>query len=327
MTQNANLTTTVDIHDLPIFEAGSYPQGNFNIDMLQTLADAYDPSFHEAPVYLAHEDAVGQRPASPLAFGWVRRLYTKGQTLFADLSQVPKAFADLILAGRIKKRSVEIYPDLAGNGPYLRALAWPLIPEVKGLADLHPTQIFSETDPNRFLSLSYVGAELALPSVSSDESITFQEKESPMPEPDPITRDEIKLMFEAMKSELLAEIKSAQSANEVKTFCEQMVLAGKMTPAERATEEPLLIAQRNRESALTFAESEQTLSVQRMNYYRNRSTVLPLNQPSAASSDKPENQKLIAYFNENRAYFEKMNVTLDDLIAADHGSQKNPLTN
>jgi hypothetical protein len=303
-----DLTATVDINDLPIFEAGSYPQGDFDIDMLQTLADAYDPSFHEAPVFLAHEDAAGQRPASPLAFGWVRRLYTKGQTLFADLAQVPKAFADLVLAGRIKKRSVEIYPDLAGKGPYLRALAWPLIPEVKGLADLHPTQIFSEKT-NQFLSIS------------------FNEKESKMSEPVPITRDEINLMLETMKSALLAEIKSAQSAADVKTFCEQMVLAGKMTPAERATEEPLLIAQRQREASMTFAENEIPLSVQRMNYYRSRGTVVPLNQPPTSPTDKPENQKLITYFNENRAYFEKMNVTLDDLIAAEHSSQKNPLTN
>jgi hypothetical protein len=304
MPNNPDLKETVEIRDLPIFEAGSYPQGDFDAATLQSLADAYDPSFHEAPVYLDHEDDAGQRPAGPLAFGWIKRLYVKGQTLFADLAQVPKQFADLILAGRIKKRSVELYPDLEGKGPYLRALAWPMIPQIKGLADLHPNQIFSDKT-NKFVSIS------------------FNEKEPEMPEPDFITRDELKLTLETLKTDLLAELKSLQAVSDVKTFCEQMVLAGKMTPAERATEEPLLLSQLQREHSTNFSES---LTAQRMDYYRTRNSVIPLNSSANSTGEKPEHQKLVHYFNENKAFFEKMNVTLGDLIAADQTTETNPLT-
>ena len=312
MSTNLNLTDTVELLALPIFQAGSYPQGDFDVDALQALADAYDPSFHEAPNYLAHEDNAGQRPAGHLAFGWVKRLYLKGQTLFADLTQVPKIFADLVRAGRIKKRSVELYTNLQGKGLYLRALAWPMIPQLKGLADLHPSQIFNETD-DAFLTLT-------------SESVTsFQEKETQMTDPNFITQDQLKIFLDEFKTDLLKHLNTLQAVTQAKNFCEQMVLAGKMTPAERSTEEPLLIAQLQREQSLSFAENETPLSSRRMDYYRNRTSLLPPNSPPTPS-DPPSHQKLIQYFHENQAFFNRMNVTLDDLIAADRPPQINPLT-
>lgn len=318
MSPTPNLTATVEILALPIFEAGTYPQGRFDVDDLQALADAYDPSLHEAPVYLDHGDDIGRRPAGNLAFGWVKRLYVKGRTLLADLTQVPRAFADLVLAGRIKKRSVELYENLNGRGRYLRALAWPMIPQVKGLADLHPTQIFDDrADP--FISLM-------CPTEFSSEPITsFHEKDPNMNDPQFLTHDQITPLLETLKNALLAEVKNLQAAAEVKTFCEQMVLAGKMTPAERSTEEPLLIAQLQKEQTLTFGENETPLSTRRMEYYRQRTSLVPLNTP-LPSAEAPEHQKLVQYFHEHQAFFEKMNVTLEDLIAADHAAESNPLT-
>jgi hypothetical protein len=318
MTQTPDLTTTVEIASLPIFQAGSYPQGDFDVSDLQALADAYDPSFHEAPNYLDHEDDAGRRPAGHLSFGWVKRLYVKGQTLFADLTQVPKFFAELVLAGRIKKRSIELYTNLNGKGRYLRALAWPMIPQIKGLPDLHPTQIFNDSvDP--FISLT------SLTEFSSEILTTFNEKDPKMNDPQFITQDQITQILQNFKTDLLAELKTLQAATQAKNFCEQMVLAGKMTPAERSTEEPLLIAQLQKEQTMTFSENETPLSTRRMDYYRNRTTVLPLNS-SQPPAEAPEHQKLVQYFHENQAFFEKMNVTLEDLIAADRANETNPLT-
>ncbi|MFA5864474.1 MAG: hypothetical protein WC975_07275 [Phycisphaerae bacterium] len=307
-----NLTDVVELTAVPIFTAGEYPQGNFDTNFLQALADVYDPSFHEAPNYLAHEDETGRRPAGNLAFGWIKKLYLKGQTLFADLSSVPKLFAELILSGRIKKRSIELYTDLAGKGPYLRAIAWPMIPQVKALADVHPTQIFDDQNENIL-------------------SIPFQEKESFMSQNEQtfVTKDELDLTLKQLRSDLLAEQQKIQSICDVKNFCEQMVLAGKMSPAERITEEPLLTAQVARESTMTFAENQSPLSEQRMNFYRERSPIINPNQPATTDPKREiRNPKLVNCFNEHQDFFARLGVSLDDLLHADkiQHNNINPLT-
>jgi hypothetical protein len=140
-----------EIRGIEIFRAGAYPQGSYDEAFLDRLVANYDPKFHEAPNYLDHEDENGKR-MFPLAFGWVSRIWREGKTLLADLRDVPKQFMDWWREGRVKKRSVELYPDLAGRGPYLRALAWPPIPQIKGLLDF-PKAVF--TDNGSYLTLCF----------------------------------------------------------------------------------------------------------------------------------------------------------------------------
>lgn len=302
-------TDVVELNAVPVFRAGTYPQGTFDADYIQRLADAYDPQFHEAPNYLAHSDS----SASDLAFGWVRRLYAKGATLFADFADVPRKFADLVLAGRIKKRSVEIYPDLGGKGPYLRAIAWPLVPEVKALADVHPTQVFSDETEKGVNKTKII--------------IVFQEEEPDMSDQvDPISRDELQLMCQQVTDELRAEVQKAFAELEVKNFCEQMLLAGKMTPAERDTEQPMLIGQRQRERSIQFEEGQRPLTDQRMEYYRNRTAVVALDDPGSSCTDRPDpaEQRLLQYFHENQEFFTRLGVTYDDLATA-HKYETQPI--
>jgi len=314
---NQPTPTLVELHAVPIFRVGRYPQGEFDLDFIQQLADSYDPQFHEAPNYLAHADGDTKDTASNLAFGWVKRLYVKGDTLYGDFVNVPQQFAELVLSGRIKKRSVEIYSDLAGKGPYLRAVAWPLVPEVKGLTDVHPTQVFGE---NRTVKNQEQPEEAELQRIHVD----FQEKETGMTEQNQfITPDELQLRLRQLRDELKTEQEKLLAELEVKTFCEQMVAAGKMTPAERVSEEPLLITQRQRELTKQFAEDQPRLSDQRMDYYRNRAAVLHLDassSPGSGSADpsqpgpaNPDRQKLLRYFHENQDFFTRMGVTFDDL--------------
>jgi hypothetical protein len=312
--QLSDLTDVVELNDMPVFTTGEYPQGTYNLNDLQALADSYDPAFHEAPNYLVHADSEGNRPGGNLAFGWIKRLYVRGQTLFADLAQVPRIFADLVLAGRIKKRSVEIYPNLDGKGPYLRALAWPMIPQVKALADLHPTQVFSETvDPSETFF-----------------SISFQEKEPIMNETETqyVTKPELEALIKELKADLLGQHRKAQAVSDVKVFCEQMVLAGKMTPAERATEEPILAGQVERELSPDFAEGQTPLSRQRMDYFRNRPSVIRPDQPETnPAKPEPDHSTLVRYFNEHQEFFTRLGVSLDDLILAEavEKNKTNPL--
>ncbi len=308
---NKELTDVVTLREVPIFRAGDYPQGSFGVDFLEKLADGYDPEFHEAPIYLSHEDTDGKRPAGNLSFGWIKHVYLKGRTLFANIIDVPRSFAELVLAGRVKKRSLEIYTDLAGRGPYIRALAWPMIPEVKGLANLHPSQIFNDR-AKQFLT------------------ITFESKEKNMSEHNEqfMTEAECKLLLEQQKTNLHAEFRKMLTEIEVQNFCEQMVLAGKMTPAERQTEEPLLISQRQKErgeksaDSKDFSEDEKTLSQQRMEYYRNRGKIIETNSPETAHPARPEHQKLVRYFHENEKFFKRTGVSIDDLIEAEKHEEK-----
>lgn len=302
------MTETVELKAIPVFRTGQYPQGEFDEAFLQQLADSYDPTFHEAPNYLAHNDDAA---TSNLAFGWIKRLFVKGDTLLADFANVPRRFAELVLAGRIKKRSVEIYGDLAGKGPYVRAVAWPLIPEVKALADVHPTQVFH--DDSHF------------------HTIVFEEKEIDMTDQTTyVTREEMELMLRQVKDDLADEQRRRAADMQVAGFCEQMVACGKMTPAERTTEQPLLTEQARRELAMTFAEGDTPLSEQRMDYYRRRRPVIELDAAAATTTPPdPDRQKLVRYFHENREFFSRLGVTLDDLAEADkyETTHANPLTN
>ncbi len=315
------LTDVVELNAVPIFEAGQYPQGNFDTEFLQQLADNYDPAFHEAPLYLDHEDENGKRPAGGLAFGWIKNLYLKGRTLFANIVDVPRSFAELILAGRIKKRSIEIYNDLAGKSPYLRALAWPMIPQVKALADIHPTQIFDEkqTDSN-FVTVSFNTQET---DMAENTTKNMAEEKQNF-----VTDSELILKLNQAKQEIVDEFRKMLVEIEVKNFCEQMVLSGRMTPAERQTEQPILISQRQRELSKDFSEnSEESLAVQRMEYYRNRKPILSFRSSEAKSTDEvktdAENQKLIRYFYEHQDFFTRLNLTVDDLIEAERCTKLN----
>jgi len=298
---NKGQLDTVTISGVPIFSAGQYPQGNFDTQYLEALAGAYDPKFHEAPNYLSHENADGTRPAGNLALGWIKRLWVSGKTLFADMVDVPKKFAELILAGRIKKRSVEIYTDLSGKGPYLRAVAWPLIPQVKGLADIGTVQVF-DSNESKFISLSEDSKKET--NMDTQEHQTF------------VTSDELTLMVHQLRDQLMEHQQKLDCASEVRSFCEQMVLAGKMTPAERATEEPLLVSQRQKELQSDFSETpdRKPLSRQRMDYYRNRPAFLSRLGTPAANQPMQANSPAAMMFAENTEFFRKMGVSVDDLM-------------
>lgn len=321
---------TVTITGVPIFSAGDYPQGQFDQQFLEELARNYDPQFHEAPNYLAHEQADGSRPAGNLALGWIKHVWVTGKTLFAEMVNVPRIFAELILAGRVKKRSVEIYRNLSGRGAYLRAVAWPMIPQVKGLADIQQSQIFDDNEP-QFVSLTDVEPGQNCPDISDikpyihvaqKEAIDMdaqQQEEQQAAESQNVTRGEIKLMLHQLKGELIKHQEQLSQASEIKVFCEQMVLAGKMTPAERDTEQPLLIAQCQREHTSSFAEGgdEKPLSRQRMDYYRCRPAFLGKLSTVGESPQARVNLPAARMFAEHRGFFEKMGLTADDLIFAD----------
>jgi len=98
---------------------------------------AYDPTRHEAPVVIGHP-----KDNAP-AYGWVARVYRKGGSLLADFKDVPPEFADLVEAGRFKKRSISLYPDgTLRHVGFLGAVP----PALKGLKDVS----FAEGEASTF---------------------------------------------------------------------------------------------------------------------------------------------------------------------------------
>lgn len=127
---------------IPIFRAGRQTAADgtvleFSAADLQAAVAAYDPALHEAPLCVGH-------PKDNLpAYGWVRGLEFADGELAALPDQVDPAFAEMVNAGRFKKRSASFYlPDSPTNPKpgslYLRHVAFlgAQPPAVKGLRDV-----------------------------------------------------------------------------------------------------------------------------------------------------------------------------------------------
>jgi hypothetical protein len=104
--------------------------------LADTIA-AYDPSVHEAPIVVGHPKDNGP------AYGWVRSLAFAEGELVADVDQVDPAFAEMVQAGRFKKRSASFYSPSSPSNPkpgvfYLRHVGFlgAQPPAVKGLKEV-----------------------------------------------------------------------------------------------------------------------------------------------------------------------------------------------
>lgn len=110
---------------------------------VSAIASGYNPALREAPLTVGH-------PASNLpAYGWVNGLGAAAGVLTMDTHQVEPQFAEMVAAGRFKKRSASFYPPSSPNNPtpgrwYLRHVAFlgAQPPAVPGLKDIQ----FSEGD-------------------------------------------------------------------------------------------------------------------------------------------------------------------------------------
>jgi hypothetical protein len=125
-----------------IFKKGTHTAANgatlsFSEDDLTAAVAAYDPAKHEAPIVVGH-------PKDNLpAYGWVGKLdYLEG-VLVAHPKDVDPEFAEMVKAGRFKKRSASFYSPDAKNNPvpgtfYLRHVGFlgAAAPAVKGLKDV-----------------------------------------------------------------------------------------------------------------------------------------------------------------------------------------------
>src|SRR5574344_244890 len=111
-----------------VFKAGNYPQGKFTKAAVEELSKTYDPSFCEAPITLDHEQ-------SGPAYGWVDNLKSENGILKASFKDLSEDLKEFVGQGKYKKISIEIYRELEGKKPYLKAVSFlgASIPQVKGM--------------------------------------------------------------------------------------------------------------------------------------------------------------------------------------------------
>lgn len=132
---------------IEIFRAGTHIDDagvahHFSTADLAAMASSYQPALREAPLTVGH-------PKDNLpAYGWVQSLNaTPTGTLAMNASQVEPQFAEMVAAGRFKKRSASFYPPASPHNPtpgqwYLRHVAFlgAQPPAVPGLKDIQFSQ-------------------------------------------------------------------------------------------------------------------------------------------------------------------------------------------
>nr|NIW24358.1 hypothetical protein [Gammaproteobacteria bacterium] len=119
--------------EVEIFRAGSYGwKGTYSVADVRHMASDYEPSFHEAPVVIDHEE---RGPA----LGWVARMRADSEgRLYASLKDLQPEFAQQIADGAYKKRSVAINRNFPATGrPHIMHVAFlgAANPHVKGMED------------------------------------------------------------------------------------------------------------------------------------------------------------------------------------------------
>lgn len=149
----STVATTKPAVSLPdgieIFRAGRHLDDagvvhSFSEADVDGMVASYDPAKREAPLVVGH-------PKDNLpAYGWVKAVTRSASGALAITPhQVEPQFAEMVTAGRFKKRSASFYPPLAPNNPtpgkwYLRHVAFlgAQPPAIAGLKDIQ----FSEGD-------------------------------------------------------------------------------------------------------------------------------------------------------------------------------------
>lgn len=105
---------TVDLNGVEIFAEGNWNGDKYSGDDLQAMVDAFNKVGFEPTIKAGHADGQddekqARRVFGAPALGYVKRIYRNGTKLIADITKVPRKFADLIKAGSYKRVSSEIY--------------------------------------------------------------------------------------------------------------------------------------------------------------------------------------------------------------------------
>ena len=112
---------TVDIPGLEIFSAGTFNNDTYSEADLDAMVSAFDQVGFKPTVKAGHADlqeneAEARKVFGAPALGYASKIYRNGKKLLADLTKVPRRFADLIKKGAYSRVSSEIYWQFSDQG-------------------------------------------------------------------------------------------------------------------------------------------------------------------------------------------------------------------
>lgn len=242
---------------VPVFRAGKHTDmagqtRTWTHADLDGIVSSYDPARHEAPIVIGHP-----KTNAP-AFGWVEGLKREGNLLYAGIKDLDPDFLHSVRAGRYRKRSISLNPDLT-----LRHIGFlgAMPPAVKGLPDVHfmdgdnPAHTI-ENDPEKEKSMSFMqklrdllkSEGMDVTDIPEPKSFSEGEVADLVAQAVSKATEDLTKAFEA-KEQAFAESQAAQAAElqakadaiaqkeaglrqaEIQSFCEGLVKDGKLTPA------------------------------------------------------------------------------------------------
>ncbi len=157
---------TREMRAVEILKEGVWNGKPYTSEDLDNIVAAFGAlkGIHDPPAKLGHDpnQKFAQKSGLP-AVGWVSRLTRAGKSLFADFTDVPAQFAELVEAGGYKKRSAEIWRDIEFNGTtyplVLKAVSWlgADVPAVSGMSDM--VELYEDDDVRATTEFATVDVE------------------------------------------------------------------------------------------------------------------------------------------------------------------------
>ena len=265
-TTNTTLPTGIEI-----FRAGTRTADNgetytITVSDIAAAAAAYDPALHEAPLVVGH-------PKDNLpAYGWIGSLQVDGDVLkIATHNQVEPQFAEMVSAGRFKKRSASFYqPDDPTNPKpgvwYPRHVAWlgAQPPAVKGLKDVQFSEAaqavsFSEPIAQPTQEQEDMSKELQAQLDEANAKLKAEAEARAKAEAD--AADANKKADEAQaQTAQFAENAKATRKTQLVSFAETQVQAGRLLPKDKDLVVATLVAL-DASAPAEFSEGDTTRKV------------------------------------------------------------------
>ena len=264
---------------LAIFKVGTHTATNgqpmiASAQMLQSVADSYQPDTHEAPAVIGHPK--DNHPA----YAWVESLsFDEGDgVLYANFNQVEPQFAQLIKDGRFKKRSASFYPpnhpsNPTSGTPYLRHVGFlgAQPPAIKGLKDFTDFGDVSDLPTYEFTELTTDSTtqnpnQKDDPMGNQDEKDTTNNGTNPAAKDTKLTEQQATL---AEKEKALAAKEAAITAREAafakreqdiaeadfSEFTDTLIKKGQLVPAEKDAVVSVMMDLDGADKTFDFAEN------------------------------------------------------------------------
>ena len=227
--------------ELFVFKAGKYPQGDWPVERVKKLVDAYDPNYIEAPAVIGHR-SFAMRDADQFSHGWVEsvRLDADGK-VYATVNDFSLEARHAIAEKKLRYISVEIFEFDKVNKdepPYLRAVALlgrdtpavagTKIPAMFSVKSFLSGGVVNTADEENHISMFTRKMSVEDIQTLSDERQEITQEESVMAK----TAEELQAELEKSKAQIAELEKSAGELAAFKKENEELKNAGKKKDAD-----------------------------------------------------------------------------------------------